>query len=48
MVFLAEKLSDLATYALIILKNKRTGKNDIFDNRLILGDNILALKTLEQ
>jgi len=26
----------------------RTGKNDIFDNRLILGDNILALKALEQ
>ena len=26
----------------------RTGKNDSFDNRLISGDNLLALKTLEQ
>jgi adenine-specific DNA-methyltransferase len=26
----------------------RSGKNDIFDNRLIFGDNLLALKTLEQ
>ena len=26
----------------------RTGKNDIFDNRLIFGDNLLALKALEQ
>ncbi len=25
----------------------RTGKNDIFDNRLIFGDNLLALKALE-
>ena len=26
----------------------RTGKNDMFDNRLIFGDNLLALKALEQ
>jgi adenine-specific DNA-methyltransferase len=26
----------------------RTGKNDIFDNQLIFGDNLLALKALEQ
>jgi adenine-specific DNA-methyltransferase len=26
----------------------RTGKNDIFDNRLVFGDNLLALKALEQ
>ena len=26
----------------------RTGKNDFFDNRLIFGDNLLALKALEQ
>jgi len=26
----------------------RTGKNDIFDNRIIFGDNLLALKALEQ
>jgi adenine-specific DNA-methyltransferase len=26
----------------------RTGKNDIFDSRLIFGDNLLALKALEQ
>ena len=26
----------------------RTGKNDQFDNRLIFGDNLLALKALEQ
>ncbi len=26
----------------------RTGKSDIFDNRLIFGDNLLALKALEQ
>jgi len=26
----------------------RTGKGDIFDNRLIFGDNLLALKALEQ
>jgi len=26
----------------------RTNKNDIFDNRLIFGDNLLALKALEQ
>ena len=26
----------------------RTGKNDIFDNRLIFGDNLLALKALER
>jgi adenine-specific DNA-methyltransferase len=26
----------------------RTGKKDIFDNRLIFGDNLLALKALEQ
>jgi adenine-specific DNA-methyltransferase len=26
----------------------RTGKNDLFDNRLIFGDNLLALKALEQ
>ena len=26
----------------------RTGKNDIFDNRLIFGDNPLALKVLER
>ncbi|MBU4241209.1 MAG: site-specific DNA-methyltransferase [Actinobacteria bacterium] len=26
----------------------RTAKNDIFDNRLIFGDNLLALKALEQ
>jgi adenine-specific DNA-methyltransferase len=26
----------------------RTGKSDIFDNRLIVGDNLLALKALEQ
>ena len=26
----------------------RTSKNDIFDNRLIFGDNLLALKALEQ
>jgi len=26
----------------------RVGKNDIFDNRLIFGDNLLALKALEQ
>ncbi|MFH1708243.1 MAG: site-specific DNA-methyltransferase [Planctomycetota bacterium] len=26
----------------------RAGKNDIFDNRLIFGDNLLALKALEQ
>ena len=26
----------------------RTGGNDIFDNRLIFGDNLLALKALEQ
>jgi adenine-specific DNA-methyltransferase len=26
----------------------RTGKEDIFDNRLIFGDNLLALKALEQ
>ncbi len=26
----------------------RTGENDIFDNRLIFGDNLLALKALEQ
>jgi len=26
----------------------RTGKNNIFDNRLIFGDNLLALKALEQ
>jgi adenine-specific DNA-methyltransferase len=25
----------------------RTGKNDIFDNRIIFGDNLLALKALE-
>ena len=25
-----------------------TGKNDIFDNRLVFGDNLLALKALEQ
>ncbi|WP_024984954.1 hypothetical protein [Brevibacillus borstelensis] len=28
--------------------NKRISKNDIFDNRLIFGDNLLALKALEQ
>ena len=27
---------------------QRVGKNDIFDNRLIYGDNLLALKALEQ
>ena len=27
---------------------QRTNKNDIFDNRLIFGDNLLALKALEQ
>ncbi len=27
---------------------KRVSENDIFDNRLILGDNLLALKSLEQ
>jgi len=27
---------------------QRHGKNDIFDNRLIFGDNLLALKALEQ
>jgi adenine-specific DNA-methyltransferase len=27
---------------------KRVGENDIFDNRLIFGDNLLALKALEQ
>ncbi len=27
---------------------QRVGENDIFDNRLIFGDNLLALKTLEQ
>ena len=26
----------------------RVGENDIFDNRLIFGDNLLALKALEQ
>lgn len=26
----------------------RAGKNDLFDNRLIFGDNLLALKSLEQ
>jgi len=26
----------------------RTGKNDVFDSRLIFGDNLLALKALEQ
>jgi len=26
----------------------RAGANDIFDNRLIFGDNLLALKALEQ
>jgi len=26
----------------------RTGRNDLFDNRLIFGDNLLALKALEQ
>ena len=26
----------------------RVSKNDIFDNRLIFGDNLLALKALEQ
>jgi adenine-specific DNA-methyltransferase len=26
----------------------RTGKNDIFDNRLIFGDNLLTIKALEQ
>ena len=26
----------------------RTGKDDLFDNRLIFGDNLLALKALEQ
>jgi adenine-specific DNA-methyltransferase len=26
----------------------RTGKHDLFDNRLIFGDNLLALKSLEQ
>jgi len=26
----------------------RTNKNDIFDNRLIFGDNLLALKALKQ
>ncbi len=26
----------------------RTGKDDVFDNRLIFGDNLLALKALEQ
>ena len=25
-----------------------TGKNDIFDNRLIFGDNLLALEALER
>jgi adenine-specific DNA-methyltransferase len=28
--------------------SKRVGENDIFDNRLIFGDNLLALKALEQ
>lgn len=28
--------------------NKRISENDIFDNRLIFGDNLLALKALEQ
>mgnify|MGYP001036979136 CR=1 FL=1 len=27
---------------------QRVGENDIFDNRLIFGDNLLALKALEQ
>src|SRR5258708_38893387 len=27
---------------------RRVGSNDIFDNRLIFGDNLLALKALEQ
>lgn len=27
---------------------KRTSENDVFDNRLIFGDNLLALKALEQ
>ena len=27
---------------------QRHGENDIFDNRLIFGDNLLALKALEQ
>lgn len=27
---------------------KRVGENDLFDNRLIFGDNLLALKALEQ
>lgn len=27
---------------------KRVGDNDLFDNRLIFGDNLLALKALEQ
>ena len=26
----------------------RTGKDDLFDNRLIFGDNLVALKALEQ
>jgi len=26
----------------------RVGKNDLFDNKLIFGDNLLALKALEQ
>ena len=26
----------------------RTGNNDLFDNRLIFGDNLLALKALER
>ncbi len=26
----------------------RGGENDLFDNRLIFGDNLLALKALEQ
>jgi adenine-specific DNA-methyltransferase len=26
----------------------RVGDNDLFDNRLIFGDNLLALKALEQ
>lgn len=28
--------------------SKRVGENDIFDNRIIFGDNLLALKALEQ
>ncbi len=28
--------------------SQRVGENDIFDNRLIFGDNLLALKALEQ